>query len=192
MNIKILRKFLRFSFFISITIIVIGLLLPQQYQVSKSVKINAKKSEIAPYVSDFAKWQTWSPWEKLDPSIKFSVAKPSSGLGAHQFWQGRWGDGEMTITSISESEINFNILFNDEHIASGTIRFSPQQAHTDIFCEIKGEITTPLIGGYLAILNQYILTNTAELGLNNLRTTVQLRVTNKGSKNDSQSSSGKN
>ncbi|WP_348981655.1 SRPBCC family protein [Pseudoalteromonas arctica] len=159
---------------------------------SKSVKINAKTSEIAPYVSDFTKWQTWSPWEKLDPSIKFSVAKPSSGVGAHQFWQGRWGAGEITITSISESIINFNILFNDEHIASGIIRFSPQQTHTYVSCEIKGEITTPLTGGYLAILNQHILTNTVELGLNNLKTTVQLRVTDKGNKNDSQSSSGKN
>ncbi|MFY8327661.1 SRPBCC family protein [Pseudoalteromonas sp. ZZD1] len=192
MNIKILQKFIRFTFFISIVIVVVGLLLPQQYQVNKSVKINAKATEIAPYVSDFAKWQVWSPWEKLDPSIEFHIAKPSSGVGAHQFWQSQWGAGEMTITSISESAIKFNILFNEEHIASGAIRFLEKKAYTQVTCEITAEVTTPLVGGYLAVLNQYFLTNTVELGLNNLKTTMQLHIINSESHDDSQSSSGKN
>ncbi|OUS74282.1 hypothetical protein B5G52_02780 [Pseudoalteromonas sp. A601] len=192
MNIKILQKFIRFTFFISIVIVVVGLLLPQQYQVSKSVKINAKATEIAPYISDFGRWQIWSPWEKLDPSIKFYIAEPSSGVGAHQFWQSQWGAGEMTITSISESTIKFNILFNDEHIASGIISFFEQQTYTRVVCEITAEVTTSLVGGYLALLNQYILTNTVELGLNNLKTTMQLHIIDNESHDDSQSSSSKN
>lgn len=172
--------------------VVIGLLLPQQYQVSKSVDIHANQVEITPYVSDFSKWQIWSPWEKLDPSIRFNIAKPSSGVGAHQFWQSQWGTGEMTITSISESAIKFNILFNDEHIVSGVMNFTQRASLTHVSCNLVGEVTTPLIGGYLAVFSQYILTNTVELGLNNLRTTLQLKKPNKESNNDHKSSSGKN
>ncbi len=192
MNIKILHKLIRFIFVIGLVIVVAGLLLPQQYQVSKSVKIHANRAEITPYVSDFAKWQLWSPWEKLDPSIKFDIAKPSSGVGAHQFWQGQWGSGEMTITNINKSAISFNILFNDEHIVSGIMHFSQQETQTLVSCELIGEITTPLVGGYLALLNQYILTNTVELGLNNLKTTVQLQREANESQYDSESSPGQN
>ena len=143
---------------------------------NQELDIRANKELIMPYITDLSNWQTWSPWEKLDPSIQFELAKPSSGVGAHQFWQSKWGTGEMTITSITGSSINFNILFNNEHIVSGAFTFTQEQAHTIVSCKLIGEITTPIVGGYLALFSQYILNNTVALGLNNLSTTVQLQI----------------
>ena len=150
--------------------------MPQQYQVQKSVTIHAPQTDIAPLISDFTKWPNWSPWQKVDPSIVFTLGQPSSGVGAHQFWQSNWGFGEMTITHISGSKINFNILFNEEHIVAGEVSFSPQANGNLVTCTLFGEVTTPIIGGYLALFSQYILKNTLRLGLNNLKTTAQLQI----------------
>ncbi|KPH96532.1 hypothetical protein AMS58_00235 [Pseudoalteromonas porphyrae] len=174
-------------------LLVLGLVLPQQYQVNKSIIIQAEQVIIEPYINDFSKWQLWSPWEAVDPSIIFDVSNPSSGVGAHQFWQSNWGFGEMTITNITPSTIHLNILFNEEHIATGTINFTRKANGNLISCTLLGEVTTPILGGYLALISQYILTNTVELGLNNLKTVVQLQtIQDIEVKNDNTSSTGEN
>ncbi|URQ88098.1 SRPBCC family protein [Pseudoalteromonas sp. SCSIO 43088] len=171
--------------------LVIGLMLSPQYTVHKSIKVNASSAEIASLIGDFNQWPKWQPWQAVDPSIKFTIAEPSQGVGAHQFWQSRFGEGEMTITQLDNSQLSFNILFNKEHIAQGTIRYLPEGDNVNIECSLKGEVNTPIIGGYLALLSQYILNNTVKLALNNIKTHAQLATTGKDSvTDDSESSSG--
>ena len=168
-------------------------MLPQQYQVNKNIVIQAEQAIIEPYINDFSKWQQWSPWEAVDPSIIFNISKPSAGVGAHQFWRSNWGFGEMTITSITPSTVHLNILFNEEHIATGIIDFTRKDNGNLISCTLLGEVTTPILGGYLALISQYILTNTVELGLNNLKTVVQLHtIQNTEVNNDNTSSTSEN
>ncbi|WP_442961382.1 SRPBCC family protein [Pseudoalteromonas sp.] len=163
--------------------------MPQQYQVKKSIVMHAPQSHITPLISDFSKWPSWSPWQKVDPSIVFTLGEPSSGVGAHQFWQSSWGFGEMTITNINSNKINFNILFNEEHIVAGEVSFSPQASGSLVTCTLYGEVTTPIVGGYLALFSQYILKNTLRLGLNNLKTTAQLQTIAQSEKVDDNSNS---
>ena len=96
--------------------IVIGLLLPQSYNVTKSININANTHIVKPLITDFSQWHKWSPWKKLDPSVEFSLGEPSTGVGAHQSWQSKWGAGEMTTTALSANKMVLNILFAQEHI----------------------------------------------------------------------------
>nr|WP_283711151.1 SRPBCC family protein [Pseudoalteromonas prydzensis] len=189
MTIKILPRVTKFIFLITLILLVIGLLLPQQYQIQKSITIHAPQSNITPLLSDFTKWPSWSPWQKVDPSIVFTLGEPSAGVGAHQFWQSSWGFGEMTITNISGAKINFNILFNEEHIVTGEVSFSPQASGSLVTCTLFGEVTTPILGGYLALFSQYVLQNTLRLGLNNLKTAAQLQTIPQSEKVDDDSNS---
>ncbi len=167
-------------------------MLSQKYTVNKSVNVTAAPDEIASLVSDFTQWPRWQPWQAVDPSIKFTVAEPSKGVGAHQFWQSKFGSGEMTITQLSSDKMTFNILFNQEHIAQGSISYVGKGSEVEIICTLHGEVNTPIIGGYLALLSQYILNNTVKLALNNIKTTAQLTTNNKAiAPDDSQSGSGK-
>ena len=179
----------KFIFLITLILLVIGLLLPQQYQVQKSITIHAPQSHITPLISDFTKWPSWSPWQKVDPSIVFTLGEPSAGVGAHQFWQSSWGFGEMTITNISGAKINFNILFNEEHIVTGDVSFSSLASGNLVTCTLSGEVTTPILGGYLALFSQYVLQNTLRLGLNNLKTAAQLQTIPQSEKVDDDSNS---
>ena len=193
MLIKSLKILIKCVLLLLLVLALVGLILPQSYSVNKTIEINANLKVIKPLITDFSQWQKWSPWEKVDPSIRFTLGEPSSGLGAHQSWKGKWGYGEMIITSVSQNKVSFNILLNAEHIIRGTFNLSEQNGIVTLICNIKGQTTAPLISGYTAILSEYVLSNTVSLGLNNLQTVAQLsdpqRIMHS---HDSQNSTGKN
>lgn len=174
MLIKLLKILIKGVLLLLLVLVLIGLILPQSYNVNKTIEINANIDVVKPLVTDFSQWKKWSPWEKVDSSIRFTLGEPSSGLGAHQSWKSKWGYGEMIITSVSQNKVSFNILLNAEHIIRGTFRFSEQNGIVTLICNIKGQTTAPLISGYTAILSEYVLRNTVSLGLNNLQTVAQL------------------
>jgi len=191
--IKLLKILIKGVLLLLLVLVLTGLILPQSYSVNKTIEINANIEVVKPLVTDFSQWQKWSPWEKVDSSIRFSLGEPSSGLGAHQSWKGKWGYGEMIITSVSQNKISFNILLNTEHIIRGTFNFSEQNGIVTLICNIEGQTTTPLISGYTAILSEYVLRNTVSLGLNNLKTVAQLSHSQRTMhSHDSQDSTGEN
>tara|TARA_R110000751_G_scaffold276550_1_gene377440 strand:- start:170 stop:751 length:582 start_codon:yes stop_codon:yes gene_type:complete len=191
--IKLLKILIKGVLLLLLVLVLTGLILPQSYSVNKTIEINANIEVVKPLVTDFSQWQKWSPWEKVDSSIRFSLGEPSSGLGAHQSWKGKWGYGEMIITSVSQNKISFNILLNTEHIIRGTFNFSEQNGIVTLVCNIEGQTTTPLISGYTAILSEYVLRNTVSLGLNNLKTVAQLSHSQRTMhSHDSQDSTGEN
>ncbi|MBQ4856799.1 SRPBCC family protein [Pseudoalteromonas sp. MMG007] len=193
MLIKPLKMLIQSVLLLSLVLVLIGLILPQHYSVSKTVKINAAQEVVKPLFTDFSQWYKWSPWEKVDSSIEFNIGEPSSGVGAHQSWQGKWGYGEMTITAVSDNKIDFNILLNAEHIITGTFTFIEQNNTVTLTCIIEGQTTAPLISGYTAILSEYVLKNTVSLGLNNLQTIAQLSNPKRVEKShDSQNSPSEN
>lgn len=151
-----------------------GLLLSPNYNAQKSIKINAHPDVIKSLVTDFSQWHKWSPWKKIDPSITFYLGKPNAGIGAHQSWQSKWGNGEMTITALSEKSMEFTVLLAQEHIVTGNIIFIENATNVTVTFQVNGQATTPLISGYIAILSEHLLNNSIALGLNNLKTVAQL------------------
>lgn len=73
---------------------------PDAFRVERSVSIKAGPDKIFPYLDDFNRWAAWSPWEKLDPSMKRSFSGAASGKGAAYAWEGnsKVGAGRMEIT----------------------------------------------------------------------------------------------
>ncbi|TMO73754.1 hypothetical protein CWC17_10120 [Pseudoalteromonas sp. S3785] len=175
MHIKFFKNLIKTLSLLILVAILIGLTLPQNYSVNKSIQINAKVETVKLLVSDFSLWHTWSPWGKVDPSIRFALGEPIRGIGAHQSWQSDWGYGEMTITSLSKNRMTFNALLKNEHIIEGEITFNEVEDRVNVTCKINGQTNAPLISGYLSILSEYVLSNTVSLGLNNLQTVAQLR-----------------
>ncbi|XQF93100.1 SRPBCC family protein [Pseudoalteromonas espejiana] len=175
MLIKLLKTLTKTLFILLLVLMLIGLTLPQNYSVNKSVLIDAKVATVKSLVADFSLWHLWSPWQKVDPTITFSIGEPSRGIGAHQSWQNDWGHGEMTITSLTNNQMTFNALLKNEHIIEGTITFTKENGFVKVACNIKGQTTTPLVSGYLSLFSEYVLSNTVALGLNNLQTVAQLR-----------------
>jgi hypothetical protein len=74
--------------FIAIIFFVVIAGRPDEFIVSRSIKISVPPEKIFPHVNDLHKWEAWSPWAKLDPSAKNSFAGADSGTGAAMSWDG--------------------------------------------------------------------------------------------------------
>jgi hypothetical protein len=70
---------------------------PDELTVQRSISIKAEPAKIYPLLVDFNQWQAWSPWEKLDPTMKRTLSGAASGQGAVYAWDGssKVGAGRM-------------------------------------------------------------------------------------------------
>jgi uncharacterized protein YndB with AHSA1/START domain len=75
---------------------------PSTFRVERAMTMNAPPDAIYPLISDFNRWDEWSPWAKLDPAMKKEV-KGTAGTPGHTYsWQGndQVGKGMMTLTEV--------------------------------------------------------------------------------------------
>ena len=72
---------------------------PEDFKLSRSATIRSPPAEVFTYVNDFHKWETWSPWAKMDPNMKTTYLGEAMGAGAAYAWAGDHtvGEGKMTI-----------------------------------------------------------------------------------------------
>ena len=84
-----------------VIIVVLGLALmqPDSFTVQRSAAIKAPPAKVMGYLNDFHQWETWSPWEKLDPNMQRTFEGAASGKGAVYGWSGNdeVGQGRMEI-----------------------------------------------------------------------------------------------
>lgn len=118
---------------------------PSAYTVTRSVEIFASPAEVHALVNDFHKWDAWSPWAKLDPTMKTTYSGSPAGTGAVYQWassQDDVGEGQMTITeSIPEKLIAIRLEFMKPFASIAATRFSitPSAAGSRIEWAMSGE-----------------------------------------------------
>lgn len=113
--------------FIAIILIVVIAGRPDEFTVSRSVKISAPPEKVFPHVNDLHNWNAWSPWAKLDPNAKNSFSGADSGAGAAMAWDGnkKVGAGKMTITESRPVElIRFKLEFIRPFQATNAAEFN--------------------------------------------------------------------
>jgi hypothetical protein len=79
---------------------------PPAFSISRSATIGARPHVVFDNINDLHKWDSWSPWAKLDPHATNSFAGPAAGVGASMAWSGnnQVGVGRMTITQSRPAE----------------------------------------------------------------------------------------
>lgn len=94
---------------------------PDTFRVQRTKRINSPPDKIYPFISDFKSWAAWSPWEKMDPSMKKTHSGALQGKGAVLEWDGTKdvGTGRMEVLeAIPTSKILIKLDF-----------FKPFEAH---------------------------------------------------------------
>jgi len=61
---------------------------PSEFRIQRSATIAAPAPVVFAQVNDFHNWEAWSPWAKLDPSVKNSFEGAPAGTGASFAWAG--------------------------------------------------------------------------------------------------------
>lgn len=173
---RFLKNFLLAILLILIIIIVIGLFLPTSYMVERSVTIDASPEKIQEYVGDLTKWDDWSPWEEEDPTIVITRGEKTKGVGASQSWVGESGDGALTITKDSPDQgIEYDLVFEGGlYLSKGKIQYDQiGSGETKVTWIMSGDMESPVIGGYFAILMDSMVGDMFDRGLNNLKEVVE-------------------
>src|SRR5439155_7350082 len=72
---------------------------PDTFSVMREIDIKAPPETIFPLISDFRRWESWSPWEKKDLAMKRRFDGAARGKGAVYGWEGNKnvGSGRMEI-----------------------------------------------------------------------------------------------
>ena len=110
---------------------------PDHFRIERTASIAAPPEKVFPLINDFQQWPAWSPWEKIDPTLKRSYSGPQAGVGAVYAWQGNneVGTGRMEITgsqpvSKVEIKLDFQMPFEAHNTAEFTL--SPENGGTRV------------------------------------------------------------
>jgi hypothetical protein len=125
-------------------ILVVAAFQPAQFRVTRSATIAAPAAVIFPEVNDFHRWPAWSPWEKLDPTMKRTLEGPASGVGAIYSWEGNSevGSGKMTITESRPAEvirIKLEFFKPMPGLCPTEFTFKPEGAGTNVTWTMSGD-----------------------------------------------------
>jgi uncharacterized protein YndB with AHSA1/START domain len=100
---------------------------PDDFRVERSINVKAPPEKVFALIDDFHSWPQWSPWEKLDPSMKRTLSAAPNGKGAAYAWEGNSevGSGSMEITqSVPASKVVIDLHFIEPFEAQNVAEFT--------------------------------------------------------------------
>lgn len=161
----------------------IGLFLPRDWSVERSILIQAPRSKIHAFVESPARWNDWFTWEemKTDPEYKVWTSGPEKGVGATYQWTGSSsGRGKLVIAHCDEN----SGIHIDEWIQadeSGPKNATGRIVYTDgpdgsvrVTWSDQGTLP-PVIGGYFRSMVDASIGKAFEKGLANLKARAEAK-----------------
>ncbi len=162
----------------AVLFLVVVALQPPDFRIERSLTLQAPPAMVFEQVNDLHLWEKWSPWAKLDPTMKTVFAGPQTGEGATYGWVGNddVGEGKMTIIkSVAPSLVTLRLEFLKPMEATNetTFRLDPKDQGTLVTWTMTG--TNNFIGKMFALLMNVdkMVGNDFEKGLSQLKTIVE-------------------
>lgn len=113
------------------------------FSISRATTIAADPALVHRLVTDFHEWQTWSPWEDVDPDLTRTYSGAEAGLGAHYTWAGnrKAGEGSMEIVGVTPEQIDVSLTFLKPWRATNDVTFTltPSGGATEVVWIMSGE-----------------------------------------------------
>lgn len=162
-----------------VVVMVVGLILPKEYEISRSIEIDATPAQIHQYTQDLEQWVHWQPWIDVDPSVQVTLGEISQGQGASQRWTSDSGDGSLHFTQVDgQTGIEYDISFNNgANLAKASLSYHPIDANvTKLTWQMRGQIDTPIFGAYLALFMDGMVGESFDLGLFKLKKLVETGI----------------
>ncbi|MGB6308232.1 MAG: SRPBCC family protein [Steroidobacteraceae bacterium] len=171
-----LKKILISLVALLVVLAVVGLLLPRNIRVERSVNIARPASLIYATVDSFQLFPLWSPWQSLDPNMHQSTQGARDGVGAKLIWSGndKVGSGTQLITaSVPNRSVASDIDFGKMGVAKSTILLNPQGSSTEVTWTLDVDMGASPIGHYFGLMMDRMIGKDYEKGLSKLKTLVE-------------------
>jgi hypothetical protein len=173
--VHVLKKVLVINLTVLVIVMAVGLFLPTTYRLDRSVVIRATPQRVHAWVGDLERWEAWEPFRKGDPSIRVTPGDKTRGVGASQSWTGDSGQGELVFTkSDADHGVAYDLLFEQgQYRARAAVGYERDGDATKVTWTMSGDIDTPILGGYFALLIKKMTGAAFAQGLADLKQAVE-------------------
>lgn len=162
---------------VAVSLLVIGLLLPKQGHVERSIVINAPPPIVYGLVNGFAHFEEWSPWADKDPGMKVERSGPDTGVGAKYAWSGNQAVGsgsQEIIESTPPSLVRTKLLFGDFAEPSiASLAIAPDGSGSRVTWSLNVEVGSNPVNRYFGLLMNKMVGPDYEKGLARLKTLAE-------------------
>ncbi|VUD48011.1 Carboxymethylenebutenolidase [Thalassocella blandensis] len=154
----------------------IGLALPDQTHVERSIQLNASPEVVFAYTADHKEFQKWSPWSKFDPDMTVTFSGPEQGIGSTMEWKGneKVGVGRSTFTEYVPNE-KATVALDFGEMGGGTATYILQDAG-DGYTKLTWTFDTQnktILEKYIGLVIDRMLGPEYEKGLADLKEIVE-------------------
>ena len=162
-----MRYFIRTIFSLILILVVGSALLPNQYQITKTIASQCQEEAFAQFVLDLANWHRWTPWATYQQSWQQIELANSNKIGAYLKWENGEDIGEMTVTALTPHSISY-ISSVGTHTSNGKLSTDSFSKNNQLTWAIEGGINTPILGSLFTQYHKYKMQDAIDLGLKNL------------------------
>ena len=169
---KVLTRLLVGIGLLIVLLVAIAFALPSQFNVARSVTINAPAGKIYPLISTTHQWKNWTVWNQRDSKMKIDYTGPESGIGAKWSWESKSeGSGEMEFTSAEPNKsLGYRLLFKEfDTTSNGMLNLESDGAATKVTWSFVGDAGNNPMMRYMGLMIDGIIGKDFVAGLANLK-----------------------
>lgn len=149
-SVKLILKWLGIVLLLAVvTMVVVGLLLPREWRVEKSVEITGDVAEIHALVADAEQWNRWM-FDPAQGGTGMTTETAGQGVGATVHWSGEGSNGTITIVDADPAKgIRWDGKIETDEINNhGEIRYEQLDGGVVRVTLIDTGTLPPVLGGY--------------------------------------------
>jgi len=151
-----------------------GMLLPDQVELERSVRIERPPSQVFDLLNGFGRFNEWSPWADYDASARYEFAGPSQGVGAVLRWRGDRMEGSQTITAVEPGRrITVALDFGASGDAVAEFRLEPAGEATDLTWAFRSDFEGSWSGRWIGLFFDRLVGGDYERGLAAFKTLAE-------------------
>lgn len=146
---KVLKIILGIVAALAVLVLVLGLIMPNEFHIERSTSIDAPKNAVFSKINDVKNWEEWGPW-MTDETIKIEYGEVTAGVGANYSWTSEnMGNGAMKMVENVPSEKIKNELYfeggDDDNPMNGHWTFEDtEDGLTKVTWGMSGDVPYPM------------------------------------------------
>jgi effector-binding domain-containing protein/uncharacterized protein YndB with AHSA1/START domain len=170
-----LKKFAYWIAAVILGLALIGLFLPSQTNIERSIAIDANPATVFALLNDFHQVNKWSRWLADDPNARIEFLGPRRGVGATFAWDGTViGKGRQTISeSVPFKRIVHDLDFDDQDAAKNIFELTKTEERTLLIWNFTMDFGFNLIDRYVGVIIGGIIGENIDAGLASLKSMAE-------------------
>lgn len=157
-----------------VLVLLVLVFLPRHFSIQQTSDLRGSDEQVRPLLFDLKLWPQLMAWDKFSSKLSIDISSPSNTLGANVFLHTSSADIEITITEISQSQLQYSILINNEHALLGSLSLIHNDHELTINHSLKGTIHSTVSGGIIVLYIRSLADKMFTSSINNLRSHIQL------------------